>query len=81
MGVSGYIWKDNTEGPPGIVQTSWQRGFAPGSPPAPVGRAGPETLHIKALARGTVTLHLSKARPWEQGVPALQSHSILVSVH
>jgi predicted secreted protein len=81
MGVSGYIWKDHIEGPPGVIQTSWQRGFAPGAPPAPVGMAAPETLHIKALSRGAVTLHLSKARPWERNVPPLQSHTIPVSVH
>jgi inhibitor of cysteine peptidase len=47
--------------------------------PQVVGGGGTDTFTFKALARGTTTITLNYARPWES-IPAAQTRTITVTV-
>jgi predicted secreted protein len=80
LGTSGYGWHHEIDGPPGVVEVEWKRGFPPGSAEQPVGVSAPEVATIHAVAPGMVTLRLVQRRSWESGVPPRESHTVSVRV-
>ena len=81
LGTSGYMWQDTVVGQPGVVDTSWVRGFPPGTQAPAVGVAAPETLTVQAVAPGEVTLVLEQARPWERNQPPQRQEWMTVRVN
>jgi predicted secreted protein len=80
LGTSGYVWRERVAGEPGVVGVSWVRGFPPGAKLPAVGVSAPETLTIRALESGEVTLVLEQARPWERGRAPYREERITVRV-
>ena len=78
VGVSGYVWRLQQAGDPGVAETAVQRVNATSG--GSVGRAAPEMLVIRAATPGKLTLHLALRRPWEHDTAPLQSHTVEVSV-
>lgn len=79
VGVSGYVWRLQQAGDPGVAETAVQRANAEVSGDS-VGRAAPEILLIRAATPGKLTLHLVLRRPWEHDTAPLQSHTVEVSI-
>lgn len=46
-----------------------------------VGASGTQTLTFKALKAGETTLTLGYLRPWESGVPPINTFQITVTIH
>jgi predicted secreted protein len=80
LGTAGYMWRETVNGPSGIVELSWSRGFTPGTEPRAVGVSAPEVATITALSPGEVTLQLDQVRPWEKDTAALNQHVIAIRV-
>jgi predicted secreted protein len=79
VGVSGYVWRLQQAGAPGVAETAVQRANAETSGGS-VGRAAQEMLIVRAATPGKLTLHLALRRPWEHDAAPLQSHTIEVNV-
>lgn len=80
LGTAGFIWQETVDGPPGIVEVAWQRGFPPGTPLPAVGVSAPEIVTLRALAPGDVTVRLVQRRPWEQDAKPNDERAVLVHV-
>jgi predicted secreted protein len=80
LGTSGYVWNENVAGAPDVVDVSWQRGFPPGAQLPAVGASAPETLTIRAVGPGEVTVHLHQARPWERDSAPKREGQVTVRV-
>lgn len=80
LGTAGYIWQERVSGPPGVVQVSWSRGFAPGKEPTAVGLSAPETATIRAVGTGDVTLVFDQVRPWEKDMAPLSQQRVSLHV-
>lgn len=78
LGTAGYVWEYDVEGPSETV--SVDTGSAELDRSAPVGLSAPCVVTIRGLQPGVVTVHMVQRRPWETGVPPLNSHSITVNV-
>lgn len=79
VGVSGYVWRLQQAGDPGVAQTAVLRANAEVSGGS-VGRAAQEMLVVRAATPGKVTLQLALRRPWEHDTAPLQSHTVEVNV-
>jgi predicted secreted protein len=79
VGVSGYVWQLQKDGDVGVAEATLQRepAKAMGSM---VGRAASDMLVVRAIAVGSLTVHLSLRRPWERDGTPLQSHSLVINV-
>jgi len=78
--TTGYSWQVTQID----LKTLKQQGEAeyrqsPGSKDL-VGAGGTETFHFEALQAGETTLQLAYHRPWENGVPPIQTFSVTVIV-
>ncbi len=80
LGTAGYMWRERVDGPSGVVELSWSRGFDPGTEPRAVGVSAPEVATIRALSPGEVTLQLEQVRPWEKDVAPLNQCSVAIRV-
>jgi predicted secreted protein len=80
LGTSGYSWQEQVVGDSGVVDVSWVRGFDPGAKLPPVGVSAPETLTVRALQPGEVTLRLQQARPWERDRAPRRERQVTVRV-
>jgi predicted secreted protein len=80
LGAAGFIWQDAIDGPPGIVEVTWERGFPPGTPPPAPGVSAPEIATLHALSSGDVSLRLVQQRRWETDAEPRSEHTMLVHV-
>ena len=80
LGTAGFLWEDHIEGPPGVVQVTWQRGFPPGTAAPAVGASASETAILHAVGPGDVTVRLLQRRPWAADVPPHREHVVVVHV-
>jgi len=76
--TTGYAWTQNIKDPAVVAYVS-DTYNAEVRDPQVVGGGGTDTFTFKALAKGTTTITLSYARPWES-VPAAQTRTITVTV-
>ena len=76
-GSTGYIW----EALPGAESILSQQGYPQFVPDSnAVGSGGMYTFTFNAIAVGNATLQLVYHRPWESGVPPLQTFQVNVKV-
>jgi len=76
--TTGYGWRQSIKDPTVVAYVS-DVYDAEASDPQVVGGGGTNTFTFKALAKGTTTITLTYARPWES-VPAIQTRTITVTV-
>jgi predicted secreted protein len=77
LSTAGYIWEPTIEGPKDVVAVS--TGRAESNDPVTPGVSRDETVVVRGLRQGHVTLHLAQRRPWEKGTP-LREHAVRVTV-
>jgi len=77
--TTGFSWRQSIKDPTivGYVSDAYN---AEARDPQVVGGGGTHTFTFEALAKGTTTITLTYARPWES-VPAAQSRTIAVTVN
>lgn len=76
--TTGYGWKQSIKDQTVVAYVSDVYN-AEARDPQVVGGGGTDTFTFKALAKGTTTITLTYARPWES-VPAAQTRTITVTV-
>jgi predicted secreted protein len=80
LGTAGYRWDHELFGPAGVVDVDWERGVAPGSASAAVGRSAAEVVTVRAKAPGRVTVKLQQRRHWETSAKPLAERTIEITV-
>jgi Chagasin family peptidase inhibitor I42 len=77
LSTAGYVWEPTIEGPEDVVDVS--SGPSESSDPVKPGVSRAETVVVRGLRPGHVTLRLAQRRPWEEG-PPLREHAVQVTV-
>jgi predicted secreted protein len=65
LGTAGYVWDEELDGEPGVVEVTFTRGRPPDAPPMAVGASAPERAMIRAIRPGTAVVTLVHRRRWE----------------
>ncbi|MGB9665944.1 MAG: protease inhibitor I42 family protein [Candidatus Cryosericum sp.] len=76
--TTGYTWSQTVSEPNIVVYVTHAYEVTPRDPQV-VGGGGTDTFTFKAVGKGTTTITLSYARPWES-VPPAQTKTITVTV-
>ncbi len=76
---TGYTW-DIAEADPAILKQIGETEYRSASSTPMPGQAGTQVLRFEALGAGVTTLKLIYHRPWETGVPPLNTFTLQITV-
>jgi hypothetical protein len=80
LGTAGFVWDEDVDGDPGVIDVSWSRGLVGAESPGRAGESAPERATIRAVGLGSAALTVYQHRRWESGVVPRKEHHVVVIV-
>ena len=77
--TTGYSWTLDKNSDEGVLHESGHEYIAPNT--TLVGAGGKEVWTFKAIKKGTSTISMEYSRPWEEGIPPVETFDLTVVVN